>query len=278
QKKSTTVRFGKVFTAQVKLDVPFEKKRTVRVYLPENYEPSNSYPVMYMSDGQNLFDKYTSAFGDWKIDLRMHELIKQGYPSFIVVGIDCPKNPHYRILEYSFPKIDFLSIAYKSIPKSLGSSAYGDQFLACLIKKVKPMVEKNFSTSGISAIGGSSMGGVFALNGYISYPDIFSFCLSFSPAYHLFNRQQLYALIDRCAPNLPQEGKIFLYTGAMGYERQFFNPTISMFRFFNKLGYKQDRIALITDSRMAHHEDAWSHYFNPAMQFWLKKPSNQGKM
>jgi len=276
--KPSTVRYGKVYVAKVKIDVPFEKKRMVRLYIPEDYNPSNKYPVLYMSDGQNLVDKYTSAFGDWKLDLRMHELIKKGYPSFIIVGIDCPKNPTHRMLEYSFSNISFNSNVSKSIEGKVDSKPYGDQFLAYLVKRIKPIVDSYFSTSEISAIGGSSMGGLFALNGYITYPDVFSFCLSFSPAFQIYPRKQLINYLEQNSSHINMKGKIFFYTGAMGFEKQFFSPTISMHRYFQKIGYDPSRLALIVDTRMPHHEDAWSHYFNDAIQFWLDKPNNNGKI
>lgn len=276
--KPSTVRYGKVYVAKVKIDVPFEKKRMVRLYIPEDYNPSNKYPVLYMSDGQNLVDKYTSAFGDWKLDLRMHELIKKGYPSFIIVGIDCPKNPTHRMLEYSFSNISFNSNVSKSIEGKVDSKPYGDQFLAYLVKRIKPIVDSYFSTSEISAIGGSSMGGLFALNGYITYPDVFSFCLSFSPAFQIYPRKQLINYLEQNSSHINMKGKILFYTGAMGFEKQFFSPTISMHRYFQKIGYDPSRLALIVDTRMPHHEDAWSHYFNDAIQFWLDKPNNKGKI
>ena len=100
-KKPNDIKYGHIYTLQVKLPVPFEKERTVRIYLPEGYNSNRKYPVMFMTDGQNIVDKYTSAYGAWDIDVRQHELIKEGFTPFIVVGIDCPKtNPIYRNMEY----------------------------------------------------------------------------------------------------------------------------------------------------------------------------------
>lgn len=122
------------------------------------------------------------------------------------------------------------------------------------------------------------MGGLFALNGYITYPDVFSFCLSFSPAFQIYPRKQLINYLEQNSSHINMKGKIFFYTGAMGFEKQFFSPTISMHRYFQKIGYDPSRLALIVDTRMPHHEDAWSHYFNDAIQFWLDKPNNKGKI
>lgn len=122
------------------------------------------------------------------------------------------------------------------------------------------------------------MGGLFALNGYLSYPGIFSFCLSFSPAFQLYPHKRLIEYLEKNSSHIAMKGKIFFYTGSMGFEKQFFSPTLSMYRYFQKIGYDPSRLALIVDTRMPHHEDAWSHYFNDAIQFWLDKPNNKGKI
>ena len=53
----------------------------IRVWLPEDYEfdnPNKRYPVIYFSDGQNLVDRYLSAFGEWELDKTVHKLMKEG--------------------------------------------------------------------------------------------------------------------------------------------------------------------------------------------------------
>ena len=94
------------------------------------------------------------------------------------------------------------------------------------------------------------MGGLFSLNGYISYPDVFSFCLSFSPAFQLYPRKKLIGYLEHNSSHITTKGKVFFYTGSMGFEKQFFFPTISMHRYFQKIGYDSSRLALIVDSRM----------------------------
>ena len=102
-KKPTAVKYGKVYTMEVKLPILYSKKRTVRLYVPNKLKTGEKYPVLFMADGQNAVDKYTSAFGAWDMDFHQHNLRKEGYPPFIIVGIDCPYNPSHRALEYSFP-------------------------------------------------------------------------------------------------------------------------------------------------------------------------------
>jgi len=279
QHRPTSVRYGKVFITTISLDVPREKKRIIRVYLPEDYHPEQRYAVLYMSDGQNLVDKYTSAYGDWKLDQKMHQLIKEDYPSFIIVGIDCPKNPLSRILEYSFSTVPFIPKKQNGISFSPHTHTYGDELLSCLVNKIKPLIDQCFSTNEIAGIGGSSMGGVFALNGFISYPQTFSFCLSFSPAYNLYIQDIFKQYLESKNMRLyNNDNTLVLYTGTVGFEKQFFQPTIKMYQYFEHQHFDEHHLALFIDSRGIHHEATWSIYFMEAMHFYLKKKAKEGKV
>ncbi|MEL7223127.1 MAG: alpha/beta hydrolase-fold protein, partial [Bacteroidota bacterium] len=65
------------------------RNRKIWVYLPPDYYTSDlSYPVMYMHDGQNLFDANTSAFGEWEVDESLNALFDQGDDGIIIIGIE----------------------------------------------------------------------------------------------------------------------------------------------------------------------------------------------
>ena len=88
-----------------------DKNRKVRVYLPSSYDfnnPNKRFPVLYMLDGKNLFDDYTSFVGEWKMDEIVESLIEQKLSEgIIVVGIDAPKNGDDRTLEMTPPGLIF---------------------------------------------------------------------------------------------------------------------------------------------------------------------------
>ena len=105
-KKPTTMKYGYYYHAIFDLPFSKENKREVRVWLPSNYEfdnPNKRFKVIYMSDGQNLVDKYLSAFGEWEFDKTAQSLMNEGYDSVIAVGIDCPKDPLERTKELCPP-------------------------------------------------------------------------------------------------------------------------------------------------------------------------------
>ena len=104
--KPTTMKHGYYYHAIFDLPFSKENKREVRVWLPSDYEfdnPNKRYKAIYMSDGQNLVDRYLSAFGEWEYDKTMQSLMDQGYEGVIAVGIDCPKDPLERTKELCPP-------------------------------------------------------------------------------------------------------------------------------------------------------------------------------
>ena len=266
------IKYGHIYTMDVILPVPNCKKRTVRVYLPENFDKRKRYPVMYMTDGQNIVDKYTTAYGAWDIDIRQHELIKQGYPSFIVVGIDCPKvGMIYRVQEYSFMDVPITDRLYR---KHIGAKAYSDVFIDYVVNKLKPIIDDNFPTireKEFTAIGGSSMGGIAAFNFATMYPEVFGFALSFSPAFHIYRKKELHEYIESLNINPERFGRFYFYTGNVGFEHSFFKPTIRAFNYFKDRGFDDNQVALLVDSTKAHCEAAWSEHFPSAIKFWLGK-------
>jgi predicted alpha/beta superfamily hydrolase len=276
EKKPNAIKYGFLFIKKMTIPVPFEQKRTVRVYLPEDYDPKKKYPVMYMSDGQNIVDKYTTLYGEWNIDVRMHERISKGLSSFIVVGIDCPKHPIRRMQEYisnsaslNEKMIDDTSV----ILRKLNPVPYGHIYNEWIVNTLKPIIDSSFSTlvdKENTASGGSSMGGLFAFEIASLYPKTFGFALSFSPAFDLFKEREL--IKEFKSRNLSaNKQKYFFFCGGKDLDATLLPGTISIYNLMTKLGFDNDHNGLIVDSRCGHSEKTWSKYYNDAIKFWLKK-------
>ena len=146
---STVVGNLDIFTMTM---TSLNKTRKIRVWTPSSYDPNGTkrYPVLYMHDGQNLFDKYTSFAGEWGIDESIEALIEsKGIDGFIVVGID---NGSDRMIEYT-PN-------WGDTPEMEGGK-YGE----FIINELKPHIDKNYLTlkdRENTMIGGSSMGGLIS--------------------------------------------------------------------------------------------------------------------
>jgi alpha-glucosidase len=155
-------------------DIPqLNRKRKVRLYLPSDYKVSNeSYPVVYMHDGQNLFDANSSYAGEWSVDETLDKLFKDTNLKLIVVGID--NGGEKRLDEYS-PWIN----------KKYGGGE-GDQYLEFIVTTLKPYVDSNFNTlkdNKNTGIIGSSMGGLISHYAALKYPEVFGKIGVYSPAF-----------------------------------------------------------------------------------------------
>ena len=154
--------------------VPYSvSSRTIRVYTPPSYNNSDKrYPVIYMLDGQNLFDDKTSYAGEWGIDESMDQLIAEGLPEAIVVGID--NHGVFRMQEYNVYDSDRFG------PQQ------GYAFTRFLVESLKPMIDKKYRTlteAEHTAIVGSSMGGLMAYYILMTQPKTFSKAGVFSPSF-----------------------------------------------------------------------------------------------
>jgi predicted alpha/beta superfamily hydrolase len=152
-----------------------DNERTLIVYLPPDYQKDTErrYPVLYMHDGQNLFDAATSFIGiEWQADETAERLIKAGrIEPIIMVGI---YNNADRVNEYA-PSQD----------KERKAGGKGELYARFLVEEVKPFIDKEYRTMPDrkhTAVAGSSLGGLISLYICGKYPETFSMCGAISPA------------------------------------------------------------------------------------------------
>ena len=269
--KPSDICYGSIYTLEVNIPLLYYPKRTVRVFLPEDFDFNQKYPVLFMSDGQNIVDKYTSAFGAWEIDKRQHELLAEGYKSFIVVGIDCPVGPLERAMEYSFPFIKMNNVEEGRYLKDKNLEFESHLLFQWIARELLPLIRKYFPISDDRknvAAGGSSMGGVFALSLVTYYPELFGFALSFSPGIFLYNKKDVKNYLDKAMENFDKNHKIYLYSGNVGFESKFLERTKDMFEYFSSKGFDEKHLKLCVDLKAEHCERCWSEHFNNAIKFW----------
>ena len=152
--------------------------RRVVVWLPPGYSPRGpKHAVLYMHDGQNLFDNETAGYGhEWEVDEHLAKLIadKKVRPT-IVVGIwNTPK----RLQEYVPSKaFTTLPAGYRGKVKALyGGDPLSDGYLKFLVQELRPLIDKRFNVRTDRAntfVMGSSMGGLISLYAIDEYPQIF---------------------------------------------------------------------------------------------------------
>jgi predicted alpha/beta superfamily hydrolase len=240
-------------------------QRDILVYLPKSYDQSDKhYPVLYMQDGQNLFDAATSFAGEWQVDETMEALGREGLEA-IVVGI--PNGGEKRLDEYSpFHQLRI-------------GGGEGNKYLAFLTETVKPLIDTSFRTCPErenTAILGSSMGAYISMYGFFHNPEVFGLAGIMSPAFW-FARGAMYTYVEN-APFSP--GKIYLDVGTREHgsgpttmrthSRRYYASVRRMQRILVKKGYRPRRDLLYVEEKWAGHEEqAWARRLPTAIRFLL---------
>lgn len=200
-------------TQQVKLmDENFyfphlDRYRKIWIYLPKDYTQSNlSYPVLYMHDGQHLFDEATSVGRAGPVEWMVDETIDEHDGQVIVVAID--HAPTFEEREEEF--------LIHPVPET--PVAKGEAYLKDIITVLKPFVDQHFRTMpdrAHTAMLGSSLGGLVSLYAALYYPEVFGTLGIFSPSIWL-DREGLYQTTEERLKQLPEafrEMDFYLYVG-----------------------------------------------------------------
>jgi glycosidase/predicted alpha/beta superfamily hydrolase len=175
------------------------RTRRVWLYLPPGYATSQArYPVLYMHDGQNVFDARTSFAGEWGVDETLDSLHALGAPDAIVVAVD--NGGQKRFDEYS----PWLNQKY--------GGGQGDAYVDFLVQTLKPYIDQHYRTLPDrlhTGVAGSSMGGLISLYAALKYPDVFGRVGAFSPAFWV--APEIYAAARRASPR--PGTRIYVVTG-----------------------------------------------------------------
>lgn len=245
-----------------------ERTRRVWIYLPPDYETTvRDYPVLYMHDGQNLFDEATANYGEWEIDETIEQLFNEGQTAgVIVVGIDC--HPSKRRNEYS---------PWQHQEENLGGA--GAEYVEFLVETLKPYIDQNYRTlkdRDHTAIAGSSMGGFISLYAGFKYQTVFSKIGAFSPAL-FFNPQQMNQFLKDKGKT--EKMKVYIDVGTKEtLDLDYLDYLITADDYLadvkqtaavlENIGFAKENLQLKIDKGAQHQESDWAKRFPPAF-LWL---------
>jgi enterochelin esterase-like enzyme len=243
----------------------FRNTRFLRVWLPPGYDDGENegrrYPVLYLNDGQNLFEPAT-AFGgvEWQVDETADRLIRDGaVPPMIIVGIDNMGGE--RIREY---------MPYRSMnPMML--RVQGRYYPDFLMKEVMPFVEGNYRAATgpeNTGLGGSSLGALIALYTAIARPGVIGRLLLESPSLWASGRQLLRE--SRTVRVWPE--RIFLAVGteeagSAERSRTVVDDVRELAAIVRRAVLSENRLRVMIKDGGRHNEAAWAERFPDALQF-----------
>jgi predicted alpha/beta superfamily hydrolase len=234
--------------------------RDVIVYLPPgyDYDPSRRYPVLYLQDGQNLFDAATAFLGnEWGLDEAAEQLIGQGkIEPLIIVGIY--NTGMQRIGEYT------------PVRDRRGRGGLARRYGRLIVEDLKPFIDNLYRTHpepASTGLGGSSLGGLVTLYLGLEHPKVFSKLVVMSPSVWWANRDIVHR-VKKLKKKLPL--KIWLDIGTAeggnpeGTERDAKSLRDALVEKGWEIGLD---LAFEVDVGGGHNEAAWGHRIRHALMY-----------
>ncbi len=252
--------------------------RKIFVWMPDGYSDKNTYPVLYMHDGQMLFDAdQTWNKQAWELD----QIIPKLKQKFIVVGIESnserqanylPQKPFEMLPEKTRDSLYNLKSGKNYLmPDKINS----DDYLLFITKRVKPFIDKNYATKPgreHTFIGGASMGALISLYAVCEYPEVFGTALCLSMPWHgvgeAANNPYEDALMRYLDKNLPKRGKHRFYVdrGNQGMDIEFAWGQQKADAIFKRKKYKSPHyISAVYNAE--HNEHSWQSRMGSILEF-----------
>lgn len=263
--------------------------RNVYVWLPEDYSRFKRYSVIYMSDGQNLFDpEKMFNHQEWCVDEVVSKLLEEGkIENCIVVGI---ANSFFARLQEYYPQDVFSRYPpeAKEISASRGmgeSDMLANNYLKFLVEEVKPFIDANYSTRKRGKHSfhiGSSMGGLISSYAVAKYPEVFggAACLSTHSVLHIANFLEEFeymdvmnqAYVDYLRENIKANScKIYMDRGDQTLDALYPFYQDRLDRMFKDAGWDDEHYMSKVFPGQAHEENAWASRLDIPLCFLLGK-------
>lgn len=224
--------------------------RDAIVWTPPGYDSDTNtrYPVLYMHDGQNVFDPATSYTGiDWGVDEAVDRLISEGAiePMIVVALTNTPD----RNADYS-------------------PGDKGEAYMEFLVNTVKPLIDKTYRTKPgkkHTLTGGASMGGLISCMLGWQYPEVFGAVMCFSPAFKV-EGQKDWSLFFSESGGDRRDVFFLVINGGIGLEEVLQPGIDEMLYFWESRGYREGKDFVFVKHREAeHNEEAWAKQFPDAL-------------
>lgn len=290
-KQLTTVKLSSGTLERVEnFPSQFVKPRHVDIWLPEGYSKDKTYAVLYMHDGQMLFDA-TNTWNkqEWQVDEVATQLIKTAKVNdFIVVAMW--NIPEIRWQDYYPEKSwDFIP---KETQKALGEKAkstryhaefHADNYLKFITEEVKPFIDRNYSVykdQTHTFIAGSSMGGLISMYAIFEYPEVFggAACLSTHwtgtvPSESEEENPVAQGFFDYMKSKTlnPQTHSMYFDYGTQTLDADYIQYASTVDQIFKDKGFDNSNFRNLKFEGAAHDEVSWAKRLDVPLTFLLKK-------
>lgn len=244
------------------------RTKDILIWTPEDYgeNPDDKYSVIYMTDGQNLFDRSATSTGSWGVAESVFDMADNDGEKCIIVGIENSDN--WRDDELTPDIGEVLSEDYED--------GHGTYFSDFVVDTVMPYINENYSVytdREHTHICGSSSGGIESFYIAMEHPDKFSSVGALSPAFLLYSDETWVDYLSKkdFSENAPL---VYLYCGnskADQLEQQLYIGTVAMPDTLKKIGYPEDKVVMKLYEDGIHNEMYWRAVFPDYLKYAFPK-------
>ena len=256
------------------LTLPYDDSRTktVRVFVPAHGE-GEKFPVIYMTDGQNLFDEESSSFGSWHTREAVRAELESGGRGAVIVGIHNDEDPKTRASEL-MPKGIGTLVGPEEIIRSFTPA--GEAFDSFVIDTVIPEIEKSFPVltgRENTAFCGSSSGGMMSLFTALGHPDVYGAAGVLSPALMAYQPDDWFRWLSSSLRG--EKPYLYLYSGGADKMEQVILQVTEMACGMLSQCYPEKLFKKVIKPGQRHNEAAWEPEFREFLHIFLNRTWEQ---
>lgn len=249
-------------TVSLKYD---DTEKNIFIWVPDNYSKANKstkYSVIYMADGQNLFDEYATQYGNWGVAESAVNMMAQSDNKCIIVGIDDGDGNRDSELTPNLGDVQGDNEEFKN--------GTGKVYSDFVYKTVVPYIEKNYNVytdSAHNSICGSSSGGIEAFYIGMEHPDKFGTIGALSPAFCIFDENVWDNYLSKLKFN-DNEPFVYIYNGKGDELETSLAPQAKdMENYLKKINYPENKIKVEIYDDGCHNETFWRGIFPEFLKY-----------
>ncbi len=246
---------------------PDRRTRTIRVWLPEEYDGVKRFPVIYLHDGQSVFRGLDDR-AKWDIDRILTDLAPEGI-SAIVVAVDTAPTRGSELTPPYPMVMKAREVGGVPVPVIREESTH-ELYAEFLIRYLKPEIDATFRTlpdALHTCIGGGSAGGNASYSLFLHHPDVFGKAMVFSPGFPLFPLEVLLDELEHYDFSRLTGHRICFYNGDQGIDVTSTFAVMEVYRKLRAMGMDATQNMALIDTRQTHYESGWSIYLPEMLRF-----------
>ena len=265
---------GALYTFEMEMTpYPDHRTRTIRVWLPPEYDGEKRFPVIYMHDGQNVFTCQPDG-STLDVDGALNRLRPQGIAA-IVVAIDTCSELRITELTPPYPRtglVNGVRIPVFELPSTT------ETYTEFVVNTLKPLIDENFRTlpdAEHTCVGGISAGGSASYYMFMRNPEVFGKAIVCSPGFPVFPQEWLLNMVEEYDFSRLENHRIAFYNGDQTLDVTSLDSVLAVYRKFKEKGMDGRHCMFLLDTRQEHYEGAWAKYMPELLEFLFAEDNSQ---